>query len=118
MCNTVQAGSPLSAPPRWGRLYAVAATPLAILAVAEAAAPSGPLRTLLRYAAGLAVIAGMALWVRRNRVALDLSDWCACAGAEVTIRVIESDPRWSPVAPDPVVLSPDESGRERELVHR
>jgi hypothetical protein len=39
------------------------------------------------------VVAGfgaMVGWTRRNRAALDRLDWCACAGARVTVRVVPS----------------------------
>ena len=35
-------------------------------------------------------LAGMALWLRANRVAVDLQEWCDCAGTTVAVRVIES----------------------------
>jgi hypothetical protein len=76
--------------PRWGWLYGATLPPLAALAVVEAAAPPHVLRTALRYALALTALAGMALWLRANRPAVDLQDWCDCAGAKITVRVIES----------------------------
>ena len=32
----------------------------------------------------------IAAWTRRNRTSLDGQDWCECAGATVTMRVIPS----------------------------
>ena len=87
MCETARTavGSP-----RWGALYGVTVPPLATLAVIEMASPPNPVRTLLRCALALGTFAGMALWVRTNRAAFDLQDWCDCAGRTMTVRVIES----------------------------
>jgi hypothetical protein len=104
--------------PRWGWLYGVTLPPLAALAVVEAATPPNVLRTVLRYALALTAVAGMALWLRANRAAFDLQDWCDCAGATVTVRVIESR---RPVvtdrteSPEP---APAWADAERELVPR
>jgi hypothetical protein len=78
--------------PRWGWLYAVALAPLGALAVVETAAPPSPLRTLLRWTLALGAVVGIALWRRANRAALDLQDWCACARATMTARVVPSRP--------------------------
>jgi len=76
--------------PRWLLLYAATAPQLAALAAVEASAPSPPVRVLLRWALTLATFVGMGLWVRANRAAFDLQDWCDCAPQKMTIRVIES----------------------------
>jgi hypothetical protein len=76
--------------PRWGWLYGVTLSPLAVLAVVEAATPPTVFRSVLRYALALTAVAGMTLWLRANRAAFDLQAWCDCASATVTLRVIES----------------------------
>ena len=116
MCDTAEAGSSI-ARPRWSRLYAAALSPLAVLAVVEVAGPPNVIRTILRCVLGLAAIAGMAIWVQRNRAALDLQDWCACASASVTVRVITLDRGRPLVEPDPLSPSPAGAEREHELIH-
>src|SRR5262245_59254807 len=90
MCDTPRPRAPNALRPRWGVLYGAAFTPLAALALVEITAPPQPLRTLLRGVLALATFVGMAIWVRASRRALDMLDWCACAGGTVTMRVIES----------------------------
>jgi hypothetical protein len=90
MCDsTLLAGRAITRP-RWRVLYAVVCPPLAMLGVVEVAAPSTPVRTLLRLALVVGAVAAMAVWVRANRAALDLQDWCKCAASTITVRVIES----------------------------
>jgi hypothetical protein len=76
--------------PRWMLLYGATMPQLAVLAVVEASAPAAPLRIVLRWVLALATFAGMGLWVRANRAAFDLQNWCDCAPQKMTIRVIES----------------------------
>jgi hypothetical protein len=104
--------------PRWGWLYGATLAPLAALAMVEAATPPSVLRAVLRYALALGAMAGMALWVRANRVAFDLQNWCDRAGATITVRVIESRP--PPVAdhPDPCEPVPAWADAELELARR
>ena len=85
-------GSAVTAP-RWGLLYAVTLPQLATLGVVEAAHSPHPLRMALRCLIAVSVFATMSVWLRTNRPALDLQDWCDCAGARMTVRVIESEPR-------------------------
>ena len=47
----------------------------------------------------LGTLGGMALWVHSNRAAVDLQDWCDCAGRTMTIRVIESHRPAGPTDP-------------------
>ena len=99
-------------------LYGAAFSPLAALAVVEMSAPPNVIRTVLRFVFALGAFAGMAVWVRASRTALDMLDWCACAGATVTMRVIESR-RPSPFTElDAPVLSPAWTEEERELALR
>jgi hypothetical protein len=96
-------------------LYGAVCPPLAMLGIVEVAAPPVPLRTLLRLALVLGVVAAMAVWVRANRAALDLHDWCACAASTITVRVIESQrPAASPRS-DPFRASPTWVEEEREV---
>ena len=76
--------------PRWALLYAATLPQLAALAAVEASAPSPPVRVMLRWGLALATFIGMGLWVRANRAAFDLQQWCDCAPQTITIRVIES----------------------------
>jgi hypothetical protein len=90
--------------PRWRWLYAVALTPLGALAVVETAAPPSLLRTLLRWTLALGAMVGIALWHQANRAALDLQDWCACAGATTIARVVPSRP--ATIVPEPTLDEP------------
>jgi hypothetical protein len=90
MCDTPRPPGPTVRRPRWSLLYGAAFSPLAALAVVEVATPPNAIRTLLRVVFALSAFAGMAVWVRASRTALDMLDWCACAGATVSVRVIES----------------------------
>jgi hypothetical protein len=71
-------------------LYGATIPQLAALAALEATAPAAPIRIALRWALALATFAGMGWWVRANRAAFDLENWCDCAPQKMTIRVIES----------------------------
>ena len=63
---------------------------LAALAVVEIVATPGAVETGLQCALALGGFAAIVQWTRRNRAALDCLDWCDCAGAKVTVRVIPS----------------------------
>jgi hypothetical protein len=123
MCDTPRPAGPAIVRPRWALLYGAAFSPLAALAVVEVAAPPNAVRTVLRFVFAIGAFAGMALWVRVSRTALDMLDWCACAGATVSMRVIES--RRPSAAPeleapelDTPILSPAWTEEERELAIR
>jgi hypothetical protein len=103
--------------PRWSLLYGVVASPLAALLIVEAATPSAVARTVLRCALALATFVGMAAWVWSSRAALDLQDWCSCAAATISVRVIESERPPAAVVPAPLDPPPVWSPEERELVH-
>jgi hypothetical protein len=104
--------------PRWGWLYGTVLPPLAGLAVVEAAGPPNLVRTLLRSVLALAALVGMALWVRANRAAFDLQEWCDCASSTITVRVIES--RRAAIEPPSEAheLLPATTEREFDLVAR
>ncbi len=107
MCDLSSHASRPGRQPRWGLLYGVTLPPLLALTTVEALAPPAAARTVLRYVLALAVIAGMAAWLRANRHVLDLAQWCECASATVTVRVIESR---RPGLPDarPRAVTPEE----------
>ena len=63
---------------------------LAALAIAEMLVAPGAELTALQCGVVVASFAGIVGWTRRNREALDRMDWCDCAGARVTMRVIPS----------------------------
>jgi hypothetical protein len=99
--------------PRWGRLYALAGLLLAALAAVETLVAPGAELTALQCGLVLAGFGAIVGWTRRNRAALDHLDWCDCASARVTVRVIPSHrPERARVAaeemPVPETLSPVE----------
>src|SRR5215470_18461382 len=98
-------GSAVAAP-RWGVLYAGTLPQLAALGVVEAAYSPHLVRVALRCLIAVGVFATISMWLRTNRPALDLQDWCDCAGAQMTIRVIESRPP-QPAVPvaEPLVVA-------------
>lgn len=101
---------PVPGRPRWGPLYALVLSQLAALALVELSGPPNALRLTLRSGLALGALATMAAWIRRNRVAIDLQDWCACAPRTVTIRVIESCRAVSTPGPTgPVERLPDDA---------
>jgi hypothetical protein len=106
MCDTslpATRGS-AAAPPRWGLLYGTAVPQLAALGAVEAMQSPHAIRVALRCVLALGMFATMAMWLRANRPAIDLQDWCDCAGEQMTIRVIES--RRSIAVPSPIEPAP------------
>ena len=83
-------GSPTPPRPRWSGLYLVAAGMLGVLLAVQALVPGGSARTTLQCGLVLTGFGAMAEWARRNRAELDHLDWCECASAQTTIRVIPS----------------------------
>src|SRR2546422_6364694 len=92
MCTvTARSGGKRSTPrPQWGRLYVHVSSVLAALALVESVVSPGPFETALGCGLVVAGIGAIAAWTRRNCVALDQQDWCDCAAAKVTVRVISS----------------------------
>lgn len=90
MCHSIQTDRPTLARPRWGWLYGATLSPLAALAVVEVTAPPSPLGPALRCGLALVTFVTMGTWVWSSRAALDLHDWCPCAPAKMSTRVIES----------------------------
>jgi hypothetical protein len=84
MCEIVTPGHPK---PCWGALYTIAATSVGLVAATQSI-------TVLVWRAAVSVVlllaatAASLAWVRGNRVALDQREWCACAGASVSVRVV------------------------------
>jgi hypothetical protein len=118
MCDTPRPPGPTIARPRWGVLYGAAFSPLAALAVVEVASPPNAVRTLLRCVLAMVAFAGMAVWVRGSRTALDMLDWCACAGATVSVRAVQSERSRPLVGLDAPGFSPAWTEEERELALR
>ena len=119
MCEPTgsSARSPAIDRPRWGRLYAVVVPQLAALAIVELSGPPSVVRTTVRYAVALGTWVAMVAWVRANRAAIDLQDWCACAGRTVAVRVIESR-RPASLPPPRLDRSPTPADEEYEPAHR
>lgn len=78
--------------PRWGQLYGLVFLTMATAGALELIPVRDGVRTAFRCGLTVAGFIVMALWARRNRAALDLEDWCACAGATMVVRVIPSRP--------------------------
>jgi len=76
--------------PRWGLLYAVTLSQLAALGAVEPVHSPNPVRLTVRFLLALGMFATMCVWLRVNRPALDLQDWCDCAAERMSIRVVES----------------------------
>src|SRR5262245_7686748 len=92
MCEPAYVSRRASAPvprPRWGLLYVIALLGLITLAIGDVASPETARLTLDGALAGGA-LAAIAFWVRGNRTALDLQNWCECAADKMTVRVILS----------------------------
>src|SRR5262245_37254464 len=92
MCGVSERSGRSRALPRpgWSGRYAVAGLMLAALAIAETLLAPGAELTALQCGIVVAGFVGIVGWTRRNRAALDRMDWCDCAGARVTMRVIPS----------------------------
>ena len=108
--------------PGWGGLYAVAGLMFTALAIVETLVAPGAELTALQCGIVVAGFAGIVGWTRRSRAAFDRMDWCDCASARVTIRVIPShrSGRTQAVAADvpvpvedrtPVEVEPEEVAR-------
>src|SRR5690349_18595443 len=82
--------SPMLPRPRWRGLYLVAAGMLGVMLVVQALVSAGSERTALQCGLVLTGFGTMLHWARRNRAALDHLDWCECASAQTTMRVIRS----------------------------
>jgi len=99
MCDTTSqaARESVGGRPRWGVLYAATLPQLAALGGLEVVQSPGTVRVALRCLLALGMFLAMGAWLRANRPAFDLQDWCDCAGQQMTVRVIESS-RPRPVA--------------------
>jgi len=121
MCDTTSQDARGSAVtrPRWGLLYGTALPQLAALGALEVVQSPHAVRFALRCLLALGVFATMSAWLRANRPAFYLQDWCECAGERMTIRVIESR-RPQPVAPplDHPALAPAPVEEEYEVAAR
>ena len=92
MCGVTERsrGSRTTPRPQWAGLYVLVMLMLAALAVVEALVSPGAKLTMLRCGLVLGGFGAMARWTRHNRAALDHLDWCDCASARVTMRLIPS----------------------------
>jgi len=61
---------------------------LGVLLIVQALVSAGSERTALQCGLVLSGFGAMVQWARRNRAALDHLDWCECASAQTTMRVI------------------------------
>ncbi len=66
-----------NAKPMWWLLYAIVLLLLGLLGLVELAVPEGSPRTVLEIVVVVATFALMLIWVRRNRVAVELAQWDA-----------------------------------------
>jgi len=117
MCDTTSQGARGSAVarPSWGVLYGTALPQLAALGAVEVVQSPHAVRIALRCLLAFGVFATMSVWLRANRPAFDLQNWCECAGDRMTIRVIESrrpQPAASPLDRPAVVPAPAEEEYE------
>lgn len=71
MCDVRTSGRSGTRPP-WCRLYVITLLGLALFGMVDVEMPEGSARTVLDVAAAVVVFGAMAVWVRSNRVALDL----------------------------------------------
>jgi hypothetical protein len=115
MCDVTErsGGSPTTSRPQWGTLYAIVVLMLATLTAVEIAVSPGFTERALECGLVLGGFGAMAVWTRRNRAALDGQDWCVCAGAKVTMRVIGS--RRPEPARVEVVREPTPAGELEEI---
>jgi hypothetical protein len=112
MCDTTSRDRHPESRPRWQGLYGSVLPQLAALALVEAARPPTAVRTLVGCVIAVATFVAMAWWLRINRAALDLQQWCDCASRTLTLRVIESH---RPAPSPPLELPPPVT--DDELVH-
>lgn len=82
--------------PRCRQLYAIAALAGATFALTEISVQARPLRIALECGIAVAAWGASVFWIRANRVALDLLDWCDCSAETITVRVIMSGPARPP----------------------
>jgi hypothetical protein len=66
------AGAGRGEEPRWGLLYLIAVKLVVLVGVIEIAVPTGPARTILESFVVVVVFGLMFVWVRANRIGLDL----------------------------------------------
>src|SRR5438105_3376582 len=92
MCDSTRASAPARTVPRprWSGLYGLVVLALGTLASIEVLARSATWRMACECAVVLGAFGGMAMWTRRNRVALDLRERCDCAAGTITVRMISS----------------------------
>ena len=109
MCDTSEGGRGSAIMrPRWSTLYASVFPQLAALGAVEVVQSSSVIRVVFRCVLALGIFATMSVWLRANRPAFDLQNWCDCAGQRMTIRVIESRlPKLTASPLEPAVITQD-----------
>jgi hypothetical protein len=93
MCDGAVAGRGVaSVRPRWGVLYLTLAGATTAALATDLAGLARPWPATAHAAFAALAVATLWLWIRHEAVRLDQTDWCACAPATVTMRVIPSRP--------------------------
>jgi hypothetical protein len=78
--------------PAWSRLYFAMALALAALGAGEMIVPVGAARTVMEVLAALIVVVTMKLWLRANRIALELQGHRDCGWRASAIEAPVSTP--------------------------
>jgi hypothetical protein len=78
-------------------------------------APDGAWRTIVCVAFAVSTLAAIAAWIRHEAVALDQEQWCPCASAATTVRIVPSRAWPSPAADERPVVTPSERDADRAL---
>ena len=81
---------PVTPRPHWLGLYVRLLVGSAAGALLAIALPASAARTVLGGVLAVAIVLAALDWNRRNAAALDLEDWCDCAPATITARIVES----------------------------
>jgi len=81
-------------------------------ALTRAALSASLVRAAMLVAIPALAAVALAAWVLTNRVALDLTEWCDCAGRTVRVRIVAT-----PAPPTPRPTAPDPRPVERATLH-
>lgn len=93
--------------PAWYRFYAVTALGVGAFGLVDAVTRKGTARTLMELVVTVVVFGSMALWVRGNRVALDLAQGCRCVpGRHARPVSVQTQPRDRVAVAGPVDREP------------
>lgn len=107
MCDAV-AVTPDIRRPLWPVLYGLVGLMTVSDLTVAMLMPAGIVANVVQGAIGIVTLAAAAGWIRANRVALDLDDWCTCASEQTIVRVILSRRLGAPptVAAPPIAPMP------------